>query len=326
MLILASTKIYAINQSNKTHMGNGLKNQPVLDEELNQTQPRNFRYQFTELRKSAHQQPSLVGLSDMPFAGSAQFSEKTLLSAVKKLSSAKLSSDKLAPQVWIIDLRRENHGFVNGLPISWFAPQNQSNVLLTKAEILAKEKRLLADIPLGPFTVYQITSKASGRVIESKPINITVSQVETEQQLAERLGFGYFRLPGSDHQKPPLAEVDQFIKMVRQLSKAVTLYFHCRAGKGRTTTYLSMLDMLKNARQVSLNDILLRQYLLGGSDLTDISDAPADEWKKQWALERLDFLTSFYEYAQSANYHELTYSEWLEQKPQKKQNVSLAFF
>lgn len=39
--------------------------------------------------------------------------------------------------------------------------------------------------------------------------------------------------------------IDEFIKLYKSLPKDAWLHFHCEAGKGRTTTFLAMYDMMK---------------------------------------------------------------------------------
>ena len=47
---------------------------------------------------------------------------------------------KLHGPVTVFDLRQEDHAFVNGEPISWFATNNWANVGKTHAEIVAEEE------------------------------------------------------------------------------------------------------------------------------------------------------------------------------------------
>jgi len=76
------------------------------------------------------------------------------------------------------------------------------------------------------------------------------------------------------------------------------LHFHCRGGDGRTTTFLAMHDIINNAPQVSVNDILIRQYLLGGINLDDTQPGDATSFKYPFAVERADFMRDFYTYVQ----------------------------
>jgi hypothetical protein len=69
--------------------------------------------------------------------------------------------------------------------------------------------------------------------------------------------------------------------------------------------------MIHNAREVSFEDIVTRQYLIGGSPLMEISQNREASWKKEMSEERLAFLRAFYEYAQSPQgYSQITWSQW----------------
>jgi len=68
---------------------------------------------------------------------------------------------------------------------------------------------------------------------------------------------------------------------------------------------------MRNGHKVSLEDIVARQALLGGSNLFDISEEGDDNWKKEAAIERKDFITKFYKYVKDRRgYPEKSWSEW----------------
>ena len=88
-------------------------------------------------------------------------------------------------------------------------------------------------------------------------------------------------------------------------------HFHCRAGKGRTTTFMVLYDMLRNARSVSLGDIVNRQSALAGDyDLLKL-DAEAG-WKAAVFADRAAFVRAFYRYARAnPGGQPQLWSEWL---------------
>ena len=75
-------------------------------------------------------------------------------------------------------------------------------------------------------------------------------------------------------------------------------HFHCRAGKGRTTTFLALYDMLHNARAVALDDIINRQSLLAG-DYDLFKPEAGGGWKAAVFEDRAAFVRAFYEYARA---------------------------
>ena len=51
---------------------------------------------------------------------------------------------KATGPVTVFDLRQEDHGFINGEPVSWYATNNWANVGKTQSEIVAEETARLA--------------------------------------------------------------------------------------------------------------------------------------------------------------------------------------
>lgn len=279
----------------------------VFDEDLDKEIPRNFRTHLSPFIKPHTKAPSREGLENLKYSASAQFSEISLKNVLAQMAIEK-------SKIWVIDLRRESHGFINGLPISWYTPQNQSNYEKTTAEVEAAEQKLLSSLKLGNQTIEEITDKAGGLILETKSHVVDVKLIETERQLVTRLGLQYWRLAISDHKRPSDKDVDSYILFLRALPKDAWLHFHCRAGKGRTTTFIALLDMLHNAKTVSLEDILSRHHLMGGANVAKISDDPEKAWKKEWGLERAKFLAAFYEYAKQEDYRQILWSESLKKQ------------
>lgn len=110
---------------------------------------------------------------------------------------------------------------------------------------------------------------------------------EHEEALAYKYGLSYFHIEVVDHGIPDQEAVNKFIGFVHELPPNTWLHFHCAAGRGRTTMFLAMYDMMHNADHVSFRDILMRQYLLGGINLMKTRDEAAGM--------RLQFLRQFYE-------------------------------
>ena len=138
---------------------------------------------------------------------------------------------------------------------------------------------------------------------------VHVQRVQTEEELVTSAGLGYFRLTVPDHRSPQKDEVDRFVAFVRDLPPGTWLHFHCRAGIGRTTTFMALYAMMRNAKSMSLDDILQSQVAIGGKDLT-ASDSEADENK----ADRAKFLQQFYDYSKSnQDGFRTSFSAWLAQ-------------
>jgi protein-tyrosine phosphatase len=118
------------------------------------------------------------------------------------------------------------------------------------------------------------------------------------------------RIPIQHDHGPTDAQVDQFVKLVKSQPADGWLHIHCTDGRGRTTTFTAIDDMMHNADKVSCEDILRRQHDIGGANLlTAQSDL---DWKEQDYQERRKFIEAFYEYCQEQipNRFTRTWSEW----------------
>lgn len=262
----------------------------VVDMAKNAGLPENFRTTSDPLPPDAT--VSNEGLSNLHLAGSQQFSTDGLQHALEKIPSK---------SIVVVDLRRESHGQLNGNAVSWYGPQNAANENKTPEQISVSESRLLSRLKKARFKwLYQILEKSDDDFIEKTHRDfVRVNTVKSEQQLAAANHLDYKRFYVKDFHAPDDADVVRFVSFARNIPENTWIYFHCRAGKGRTTTFMSMYDMMKNAKHVSFEDILARQYALGGSDLRDL---PSQEnFKYKFASHRLDFLRKFYEYAKNNN-------------------------
>ena len=272
-----------------------------IDEALGKyTLPRNFRATTKEYLKKINTTINTKGLSTLKISGSAQFSEATLKAAMPLMP---------AKNVFILDLRLESHGFVNGIPISWYGLHNGANLGKTTKEIKKTEHYFIGKLQLArTITIYN-GIKINGSLGRGEAVTVNLGLAETEEHLVKRLGLGYKRMYVLDHSRPDNAQIDEFVKFVKKLPQESWLHFHCRGGRGRSTTFMAMYDMLKNAHQVSFEDIIKRQTELGGVDLLK----PEVDWRIDLAVERDSFIRQFYLYAQDPHgFAERNWSEWLD--------------
>ena len=247
--------------------------------------------------------PERTGLDTLNLSASAQFSRQNLENMIKILG----------PDLYIVDLRQESHGFAGGSAISLYAPQNAINRGFNHKEMQEREQAFLQKLSLEkPTFLYQILDKDNGQICEGEKVEGVFNPVSSEEDLVKEMGLRYVRFETSDHARAKDEVVDRFVAFVKKLPPKTPLHFHCRAGKGRTTQFSALYDMIHNAREVSFEDILTRQYLIGGSPLMEISQSSEASWKKEMSEKRLAFLRAFYEYAQSPQgYSQITWSQWL---------------
>lgn len=280
----------------------------VLDADNTDTLPERFRTTHSPL--PTNNKISTQGLNKLLLAGSGQFSEKQLGYAINYLHPTSLM---------IFDLRQESHGFINGDAISWYDINDQANKNKTAQQVEQDQfQRLNALQSMKSVSIQKILQKTTdGQLMSTTTLTLKPTSVFAEADLARAFNLGYTRIYVTDHEKPVVAQVERFIGAVQALPANTWIYFHCREGKGRTTTFMAMLDMMRNAKTVSLDDILGRQALLGGIDLT--TPPAINDINYQAATERLAFLHNFYDYANTnSDNFKTSFSSWEKQQTLEK--------
>ncbi|MDV4149574.1 GxGYxYP family putative glycoside hydrolase [Clostridium sp. AL.422] len=233
----------------------------------NNTLPDHFRLSSNYKSIIKDKNINLKGLDNLNISGSGQFSDSGL-SLIKEAINNNFS-------IIDIDLRQESHGFINGIAVSWEGEKNDANKGLTLPEVIAVENKLLGSIKIGePLTFY------------NKKETIVPKLVQNEFQVANSKEIGYVRIPVTDGGFPTDDLVDYFIDFVKNQPQDSWLHFHCKEGIGRTTTFMIMYDLIKNHKDVSLNDIIKRQVILSGMDTKDAQGFYTGEHYK--------FLSDFY--------------------------------
>jgi hypothetical protein len=238
-------------------------------------------------------------------SGSGQFSADELPNILNTIPVPK--SD-----VWIVDLRQEAHGFIDGLPIAWVSDQNAANAGKTPTQIKSEENKLLQELrKQKTVMVYELKKQDEGRVAVGQATPMIPESVESEQHLVTSLGARYMRIYVQDHNKPDDLAVDQFVAFVRnKVQPSSWLHFHCRGGGGRSSTFLAMYDIIQNAQTDSFNAIMRRQEKSENSKLNKLLHADK-AWKNDSAQERFEFLREFYAYVQDdTGYLTRSWSAW----------------
>lgn len=264
------------------------------------------------LRTSADPLPSLgpepspaelrLGLRELRASASGQLTEEGLQKLRAQVLGAGPLDPREPPRLWIFDLRQEAHGFIDGLPISFYAPRNWGNLGRSREGALQEEARRLAALQEEvrhrgavrfPGHTKDVRAKAR-EVTESGPLDsleiIPVRRsVRSEREVVEGLSLGYVRLLVTDHQGASEEELLRFEAAVRALPPGAWVHFHCRGGKGRASTFLLLYDILRNARRpqgrTGLSTLLLRQRLLSGYAVDEVS--ASSDWKRPYQEERL---------------------------------------
>lgn len=243
--------------------------------------------------------PSREGMDKLNISGSSFFSQ---------LEFAKMLTKLPTDQLIIMDLRLESHGYLDGTGVSWYGAYNGANVGKSTEEAEAIERDLLNRTLTGPV---EVATLASDKSIAST-VEMNVHNALTEGDLAALFGIKYFRVQCADYVKPSDANVDQFLQFYKTLPKDAWLHFHCQAGEGRTTVFMAMTDMLRNASKVSYEDIMKRQYMIGGQDIRTATSS--DPWKKEVYAARAQFTKDFYDYVTQNPNLTMSWTEWAQQQ------------
>lgn len=253
----------------------------VLNFKNESSLPKNFRKSNDKLKST---NLNLKGLDSLNISGSSQFTEDSL-----PLIKKSIIADK---NLTIVDLRQESHGFVNGNAVSWMCEHNNANKGLSIEQVLVKEANELASIQINSFLKFLNAPE------------LKVASVSSEKDLTENNDISYLRVPVTDGELPTNEIVDYFVDFAKSNSENSWLHFHCKEGIGRTTLFMMMYDMMKNSKNVPLQDIMQRQVLLAGPDIEN-------DYEK-YTANRLSFLNNFYNYTkQNSPNYEVTWSEWV---------------
>jgi len=226
-----------------------------------------FREATDALVRSEGQYVNSSGLDKLRVSGSGQFSELGFTGLLGQLAPKARPS-----QLVILDVRSEDHGFLNGLPIGWRPLLLSQNVPARPAALLiATEQRRLRR--LGKLPVVEVFLPPQA-LIWVGSVQVPVQNTAAELDLVSQRNTHYARIALEKDAVPADYTVDAIVELAKSLSSASWLHVHDQMGTGRTTLVMIMLDMIANARLASASDIISRQFLLGGVNLASIPFNP----------------------------------------------------
>jgi len=287
-----------------------------LDAEDNEDLPKNFRTSLDTVGKVNGILPDSTGMDKLKISGSGQMSESGMEGLLETIRT------KTDVPIYIVDLRQETHGYLDGTAVSWYGKRNWGNIGKKTEDIIKAESVLLQDALAVETNVYPLDK--SKHKAEDAAITFTPLETKTEAEVAAEYGANYFRITSTDHIWTSPENIDRFIAFYKTLPNDVWLHFHCMAGEGRTTTYMVLYDILKNGKNVSLADIAARQYVIGGIDImatnesnkmthaaAPVTDTAINSWKQSFGQERTEMIPLFYQYVRENPKLDISWSEWL---------------
>lgn len=287
ILFISIVVSFIVGKNIKAQASNGSVNLVLDSLSKKEERPKEFRKTTDLSIIKDNKNLNLNGLDKLNISGSQQFSEYNLPLLVNAIGTSL--------PITIVDLRQESHGFINGLPVSWADLKNNANVGLTREQVLLDESNKLKSIKLNEaITFYNAPNET-----------IIPVKVQNEEELVKSRGLSYNRITVRDGGIPDDDMVDYFIKSIKEQAQDSWLHFHCKAGVGRTTTFMIMYDMIINYKEVSAEDIIKRQLALANFDENAL--------KSFSNKERMDFLNQFYYYLKVNGYMlKIDWSRWKE--------------
>jgi len=278
-----------------------------------------FPYRFRSSWDTIPQTFTTTGLSDLNLSGSAQFSVSQFSTYLNYMQSLGVSPN----QIVVVDLREEPHAFINGDAFTWYAKNawwTQGNPV---SLVLSMEKERLATLQLGQrISLKRIDHKdKAGHIQAISDHEYKITILQTEEQVVRAAGAHYVRIPVTDHMRPEDKDVDQFLSVVARLPLQTRLYIHCHAGRGRTSTFMIMYDIIRNPK-LPLNAIIDRQVHLGSLDVRRLSNHLKSR-KHPDEQFRFEFIKLFYEYVNAPQgYGYISWTKWQMERHKKLQDSS----
>lgn len=255
--------------------------------------------------------PTRKGMDKMYLSGSSRLSDKEMQVVLPWLKEH--AGDM---PIYILDLRQETHGYVNGNHVSWYGYINWSNIGRRREDIMHEEDSLFHSLRGKTIVAGKISSSNNYIMSNAQYIKVSVDSAWTEKEMVEHYGLRYLRLTALDHVFPCDYVIDQFLDIYRSLPERAWVHMHCQAGRGRTTLWMSFFDMLRNP-DLPMKDILYRQTQLGGTSLYYQGQRKGEQkWRVSLFAETSYLVPLLYAYVQDnkQNGYSVSWSEWKRQK------------
>ncbi|MBY0291713.1 MAG: hypothetical protein K2W92_00255 [Alphaproteobacteria bacterium] len=198
----------------------------------------------------------------------------------------------------IVDVKCEYHGYINSIPTT--------------------------------FLGYGLPNPGLRRYIRrflwTGSFNERTDLVTTEAEEAKKYGFIYRAVTIGSKFAATDDNIDDIMNFFDTLPKDAWLHIHCTNGKGRTSTILAMLDIMHNAPQVTLADIVKRHHLLGSVNLFNTTVWAKGTYSKDQLVARKKFLINFYDFICQRKAGGIQqWSNWHPQKTERKELNEVAF-
>lgn len=252
------------------------------------------------LKESVHT-VEIPGLS-----ASQQLSASQLEKFIKKVPSRNFT---------VIDLREETHFYVDGFPVSITNRKNNLNEGKPLSQIEQEENAIAEALKNKEIPLYKrvIKEERDAEGVQKKRVSYVPKEsllpknVETEAALVKRLNGTYIRMPITDHGGfLSTNEIDSLVSLYdAQKKKAAWVHVHCAAGKGRSSSALTMLAILTWAKSLSLEEIFSRLEARGNKQLIQQPE-PGKQLKQR---SNIEFWKIFHAFAKNRS-SGMLWSDW----------------
>ncbi|PAB38999.1 protein-tyrosine phosphatase family protein [Pseudomonas savastanoi] len=231
------------------------------------------------------------GLSDLKLAGCERISS---VEQVKNIRAG-LGGGPLT----VLDLREESHAIVNGLPVTLRGPMDWANAGLPQVDGAARESAMITELKRAKSVTLVDANYVKGKKSNPQTTELKDLNVQSEREVVTAVGATYRRVAITDHNRPSPEATDELVNIMRHCLQAnESVVVHCNGGRGRTTTAMTMVDMLKNARNHSAETLIRRMAKLSYDyNMTDLGSISA--LKRPFLEDRLKFLHAFHDYARN---------------------------
>jgi len=195
---------------------------------------------------------------------SSQPSQKALGKIYNRIT-ASLPENLQGIPIYLIDLRAESHGYLDGNAVSWHIANNLDNYGLSSTAAETNSAQRLKTAVNTDITAYAMGNADTGRGLKAK--NWHVQNFSTEQNAATVTGFHYIRIAATDMQAPSDQAINEFLSFCKNLPRnhKYFLHFHCQGGQGRTNSFLALYLMLEHP-EMSYTEIMTAVQNLSGLD------------------------------------------------------------
>ncbi len=290
------------------------------------TLPASFRWSGS-IQMGQGQNLNLKGMDTLNVCGSAQPDEQGM-KAVRAMFGPK-------KRIVLLNLRAEDLVFIKPkkskgaiacaylMSMRWWLSAKRTVEEIEASQATRRDELMKRALKKGYIKV-RGTNDPEGAYndahIVSYEVPINPKKLYSPREMATKVGLEEVRRPIEKFQMQNPKDIDAFINLVKGLSPEDVLWIHCRKGLFRTTMYMILYDIMKNADKATLEEIIARQgpQGLGGSDFAQRFDPKKWDtgYKSGWA----EIVKEFYKYAQAnqATGFAKSWSEWC-----KEQNVQL---